>query len=76
MSAMQKFVISSEAKPAAVQAPPQPSLNELDKMTPQLGDPKQHETFANLAESFIGLLFLVFILVCFFQYIMASASGV
>ena len=74
MSAMQEFVINSEQKPAVEQT--QPSLNELDKMTPQLGDPKQHETFATLAESFIGLLFLVFILVCLFQYLIASASGV
>lgn len=76
MSAMQEFVINSEQKPAVEQTQPQPSANELDKITPQLGDPKQHETFANWAESVIGLLFLVFILVCLFQYLIASASGV
>lgn len=76
MSAMQEFVINSEQKPAAEQTQPQTGLNELDKMTPQLGDPKQHETFANWAESFIGLLFLVFILVSLAQYLMSAGSGV
>lgn len=74
MSAMQEFVINSEQKAAVEQT--QPSLNELDKMTPQLGDPKQHETFANWAESVIGLVFLVFILVCLAQYVANAASGV
>ncbi|TEU23345.1 hypothetical protein [Alkanindiges illinoisensis] len=73
MSAMQEFVTKSEQAPAVT---PVPSLNELDKMTPQLGNSTHREKFADWALSFVGLLMLVFIIVSFFQYLIASASGV
>lgn len=74
MSAMQEFV--TKGKPAPAVTSPPPSANELDKMTPQLGDQAQHETFANWAESLIGLLILVFIIVSVFQFLMSAGSGV